>query len=44
MSARPIIAGKLYRVKGCGLDVEVIASSSFDALLAVLPRVLPCAD
>lgn len=44
MSARPIIPGSLYRVKGCGLDLEVLASSSFEALLAVLPSVLPCAD
>lgn len=44
MSATPIIPGKLYRVRGCGFDTHVLAASGFDALLALLPKVLPCAD
>lgn len=43
MSATPIIPGRLYRVRGCGIDTHVLAASGFDALLALLPEVLPCA-
>lgn len=32
MSASPIIPGRLYRVRGTGIDVEVLASHPCDAL------------
>jgi len=44
MSATPIIPGRLYRVRGAGLNVIVIASDGFAAIIAMLPQVMPCAD
>lgn len=32
MSASPLIPGRLYRVRGSGLDLEVVASHPCDAL------------
>lgn len=32
MSATPLIPGRLYRVRGAGLDLKVIASHPCDAL------------
>ncbi len=32
MSATPLIPGRLYRVRGAGLDLEVFASRPCDAL------------
>ena len=43
MSATPIIPGRLYRVRGCGLDLNVIAAHGCDAICSVLARVFPCA-
>ncbi len=36
MCATPIIPGRLYRVRGQGLDVTVIASNPCDAIVAML--------
>ena len=36
MSARPLIPGRLYRVRGAGLDLSVLASHPCDAICAVL--------
>lgn len=43
MSATPIIPGRLYRVRGAGLDIQVIAAHGCDAICNVLAQVLPCA-
>lgn len=44
MSARPIIPGFAYRVRGCGIDQRVIASNGCTAILIglQLAGVLPC--
>ena len=42
MSATPIIPGRLYRVRAAGLDLTVIAADGFAAIIAILPRVMPC--
>lgn len=36
MSATPLIPGRLYRVRGSGLDLKVIASHPCDAICIVL--------
>lgn len=36
MSARPIIPGFLYHVRGCGLDLNVVAPHGCVAILTVL--------
>lgn len=36
MIATPIFPGKLYRVRGFGLDLRVIAAHPCDALLVLL--------
>lgn len=36
MIATPIIPGKSYHVRGCGLDMTVLASHPIDAILFVL--------
>lgn len=41
MCATPIIPGQLYRVRGNGLDVTVIAKNPCDAISALLSEVLP---
>jgi len=41
MSATPLIPGRLYRVRGAGLDLEVLASHPCEAIcigLEVLER------
>ena len=43
MSAKPIVPGRLYRVRGAGLDIKVIAAHGCDAIYNVLAQVLPCA-
>ena len=42
MHATPIIPGRLYRVRGAGLDIKVIAAHGCDAICNVLAQVLPC--
>jgi hypothetical protein len=42
MSARPLIPGRLYRVRGMGLDLTIIASHACDALIIATEQ-LPCA-
>ena len=42
MSAKPIIPGRLYHVRGFGIDVEVIAPSACIAGLIVANQVIPC--
>lgn len=44
MSATPLIPGRLYRVRGAGLDLKVIASHPCDALCIGLRLLehLPC--
>lgn len=44
MSATPIIPGRLYRVRGAGLDLTVIAPHGCDAICNVLAQAFPCAD
>lgn len=44
MSATPIVPGRLYRVRGNGFDVTVIASDGFAAIIAMLPRAMPCEE
>lgn len=39
MSATPIIPGRLYRVRGAGMDLDVIAAHGCDAICSVLARV-----
>lgn len=41
MSATPIIPGQLYRVRGAGFDLPVLARSGCAAICNVL-QVLPC--
>jgi hypothetical protein len=41
MSAQAIIPGRLYRVRGAGLDITVIAGHGCDAICHALRRVLP---
>ncbi|EFU5258205.1 hypothetical protein HT797_004538 [Salmonella enterica] len=36
MSARPIVPGRAYRVRGCGLDLVVLATHPCDAICAAL--------
>jgi len=36
MSARPIVPGRLYRVRGRGFDLVVFAAHPCDAICAVL--------
>ena len=43
MSATPIIPGRLYRVRGAGLDLTVIAAHGCDAICNVLAKALSCA-
>lgn len=43
MSATPIIPGRLYRVRGAGLDLTVIAAHGCDAICNVLAKDIPCA-
>lgn len=43
MSATPIIPGRLYRVRGAGIDLTVIAAHGCDAICNALAQVLPCA-
>lgn len=43
MSATPIIPGRLYRVRGAGLDIKVIAAHGCDAICNVLAQAMPCA-
>lgn len=43
MSATPIIPGRLYRVRGAGLDIQVIAAHGCDAICNVLAKAFPCA-
>jgi hypothetical protein len=41
MIATPLIPGRLYRVRGCGLDLTIIASHPCDAIcigLSLLER------
>ncbi|MGB3742477.1 MAG: hypothetical protein WA968_10510 [Castellaniella sp.] len=42
MSATPIIPGRLYRVRGQGFDVTVIAADAVAAIIIMLPRVMRC--
>jgi hypothetical protein len=42
MSARPLIAGRLYRVRGMGLDLTIIAGHACDALIIAVEQ-LSCA-
>lgn len=44
MSAKPIIPGQLYRVRGCGLDITVIAVHGCAAICNVLAQAITCAD
>ncbi len=44
MSAQVIIPGRLYRVRGAGLDMNVIAGHGCDAICRVLGEVLSCAN
>lgn len=44
MSAQAIIPGRLYRVRGAGLDMNVIAGHGCDAICLALAEVLSCAD
>jgi hypothetical protein len=44
MIAQAIIPGRLYRVRGAGLDVSVIAGHGCDAICHVLSEVLSCAN
>ena len=39
MTATPIIPGRLYRVRGAGLDIEVVAPHPCDAIRALLAEV-----
>lgn len=41
MSAKPIIPGRLYRVRGAGLDLEVIAPHGCDAICNALAMAFP---
>lgn len=41
MRATPIIPGRLYRVRGGGLDINVIAAHGCEAICNVLSKVLP---
>lgn len=43
MSAKPIIPGHLYRVRGCGIDLRIFAAHGCDAICNVLAQALPCA-
>lgn len=43
MIATPIIPGRLYRVRGAGLDLTVIAAHGCDAICNVLAQAMPCA-
>lgn len=43
MSARPVIIGRLYHVKGHGLDMDVIAENGAHAL-AIAAESLPWAN
>lgn len=36
MSATPLIPGRLYRVRGAGRDLKVIAPHGCDAIVSVL--------
>lgn len=38
MSAQPIIPGRLYRVRGAGLDLAVIAAHGCDAICHALAQ------
>ncbi|MFV5212816.1 hypothetical protein ACLIIZ_03695 [Azonexus caeni] len=38
MSAQPIIPGRLYRVRGAGLDIAVIAGHGCDAICDALAK------
>lgn len=40
MSARPIIPGRLYHVRGAGLDIPVIAGNGCDAICTALAQAL----
>lgn len=42
MSAKPIIPGHLYRVRGCGLDITVPATHGCTAICNALAQALPC--
>ena len=42
MKSTPIIAGRLYRVTGNGLDLTIIARHPCDALIIAVEQ-LPCA-
>ena len=42
MSATPIIPGQLYRVRGAGMDITVIAPHGCDAICNALAQALPC--
>ncbi|MBS1198129.1 MAG: hypothetical protein H6R18_1914 [Proteobacteria bacterium] len=44
MSARPIIPGRLYHVRGSGIDIKVIAAHGCDAICNVLQEILPCVE
>lgn len=41
MSAQAIIPGRLYRVRGAGLDMNIIASHGCDAICHALRRLYP---
>lgn len=43
MSAMPIIPGRLYRVRGAGMDIEVIAAHGCDAICNIIARVIELA-
>jgi len=42
MHATPIIPGRLYRVRGAGLDFTVIAAHGCDAICNALAQAFPC--
>ncbi len=42
MIAAPIIAGRLYRVRGWGRSIDVIAINGADAIAIAAERMLPC--
>lgn len=42
MHATPITPGFIYRVTGCGIDINVLAGHGCDAICIALAMVLPC--
>jgi len=44
MSAQPIIPGRLYRVRGAGIDVNIFAPHGIVAICNALAIALPFAE